>query len=132
VDAGVIDALAAAPSYQVHEAGANAATRAVNNYRALNSRSNEQAVIDEIAEAEVVTTAVGANILRFGAPGIATGIDTRPAGMPPLTVMACENALNATDQLECEVSQVLSDRPNGWLAARRSSPTPPSTASCRR
>ena len=118
VDAGVIDALAAAPSYQVHEVGANAATRAVNNYRALNSRSNELAVIDEIATAEVVTTAVGANILRFVAPVIAAGIETRPAGMPPLTVMACENALGATDLLEREVSQVLGDRPNGWLADR--------------
>src|SRR5699024_11589944 len=34
---------------------------------------------------------------------IAAGIAARPAGAPPLAVMACENAINATDLLEQEI-----------------------------
>ena len=118
VDAGVIDALAAAPSYQVHEVGAEARVSTVDNYRALNSRSDEQGVIAEIAKAEITTTAVGANILRFVAPLIAAGLLARPAGLAPLTVMACENALNATDLLEVEVKKLLGDHPDDWVCQR--------------
>src|SRR5699024_3527738 len=65
--------------------------------------TNPQDLTDEIAAADVVTTAVGAHILRLVAPGIAAGIEARPAGSPRIAVMACENALNATDLLEAEV-----------------------------
>ena len=75
----------------------------VDGFRALNSAQDPQALTEEIASAGVVTTAVGAHILRFVAPGIAAGIEARPAGAPRLTVMACENALNATDLLEEEI-----------------------------
>lgn len=45
-----------------------------------------------------VTCAVGPNILKFIAPVIAKGIDTRTANTP-LSVIACENAIGATDTL---------------------------------
>ena len=35
---------------------------------------------------------------------IATGIAARAAGLAPLQVMACENAINATDILKSEVA----------------------------
>ncbi|HEX8928187.1 MAG TPA: mannitol-1-phosphate 5-dehydrogenase, partial [Actinomycetota bacterium] len=46
-----------------------------------------------------VTTAVGPTVLRFVAPQVAAGLRERPAGARPLAVMACENAINATDAL---------------------------------
>ena len=99
----LITELAAADSYEVHEVGENPAVRTVNNFRALNSGTQEADVVAEIATADIVTTAVGPHILKFVAPVIAKGIAARPAGLAPLQVMACENAINATDILKSEV-----------------------------
>lgn len=107
VAAPLIDALAAAESYTVHEVGDGGRDRVVDGFRALNSATQEDAVRDEIATADVVTTAVGPTILRFIAPHIAEGLRRRPAELPPLAVMACENAINATDLLRDEVAAAL-------------------------
>jgi mannitol-1-phosphate 5-dehydrogenase len=109
VNAELIDAIATSDSYLVTEVGDGATEWTVNNYRALNSATHEADVIAEIATADVVTTAVGPNILRFVAPLIAAAIAQRPAGLPALAVMACENAINATDLLKAEVVKALSD-----------------------
>jgi mannitol-1-phosphate 5-dehydrogenase len=95
----LIAQLAAADSYSVHEVGENPAVRTVDNFRAVNSGTQEAQLIEEIATADIVTTAVGPHILKFVAPAIAKGIASRAAGLPPLQVMACENAINATDIL---------------------------------
>lgn len=100
----LITQLAAADSYQVHEVGEDPTVRTVTGFRALNSSSQEAEVIAEIATADVVTTAVGPHILKFVAPVIARGIAARAAGLAPLQVMACENAINATDILRDEVA----------------------------
>ncbi|WP_307050068.1 mannitol-1-phosphate 5-dehydrogenase [Arthrobacter oryzae] len=100
----LISQLAAADSYDVHEVGENPTVRTVDNFRALNSGTQEANVVAEIATADVVTTAVGPHILKFVAPVIAKGIAARPAGMAPLQVMACENAINATGILQDEVA----------------------------
>lgn len=100
----LISQLAAADSYDVHEVGEDPTVRTVDNFRALNSGTQEAAVVAEIATADVVTTAVGPHILKFVAPVIAKGIAARAAGMAPLQVMACENAINATDILRDEVA----------------------------
>ncbi|CAD6004419.1 mannitol-1-phosphate 5-dehydrogenase [Agreia sp. COWG] len=103
VNAELIDSLASTPSYTVHEVGANSKTWTVDNYRALNSSTHEAEVVAEIASADIVTTAVGPNILRFVAPLIAKAINARDASLSPLAVMACENAINATDLLNQEI-----------------------------
>jgi mannitol-1-phosphate 5-dehydrogenase len=102
----LISQLAAAGSYDVHEVGENPTVRTVDNFRALNSGTQEQDVVAEIATADIVTTAVGPHILKFVAPVIAKGIAARANGLAPLQVMACENAINATDLLRDEVSRV--------------------------
>jgi mannitol-1-phosphate 5-dehydrogenase len=109
VNADLIDALASTPSYTVTEVGDGASVWTVDNYRALNSQAHEADVIAEIASADIVTTAVGPNILRFVAPLIAKAIAQRSADLAPLTVMACENAINATDLLKAEVVKALPD-----------------------
>ncbi len=100
----LITDLAAADSYRVHEVGEHPTVRTVENFRALNSTRQEAEVIAEISTADMVTTAVGPHILKFVAPVIAKGIAARAAGLAPLQVMACENAINATDILKSEVS----------------------------
>jgi mannitol-1-phosphate 5-dehydrogenase len=80
-----------------------------DNYRALNSATHEADVAAEIASADIVTTAVGPNILRFVAPLIARAINEREGASKPLAVMACENAINATDLLKQEIVAGLDD-----------------------
>ena len=109
VAAPLIDLLATTPSYLVNEVGANPRSWTVDGYRALNSRVAESSVITEIATADIVTTAVGPRALLFVAPLIAAAIRQRSDVLSPLTVMACENALNATSALEAEVLALLGD-----------------------
>ena len=47
----------------------------ISNVRAVNSNSEE--VVTEIANADIITTAVGLRILKFVAPAIAKGIASR-------------------------------------------------------
>ncbi len=104
----LIDALATTPSYVVHAVGRDPHDETVDGYRAINSRSHEADVIAEIAAADIVTTAVGPTVLRFVAPVIAAGLHARTAERP-LTVMACENAINATDVLVTEIQKHTDD-----------------------
>ncbi|MFJ5957808.1 mannitol-1-phosphate 5-dehydrogenase [Paenarthrobacter sp. NPDC092416] len=105
----LISQLAGASSYEVHEVGENPAVKTVTGFRALNSGTQEAAVVEEISTADVVTTAVGPHILKFVAPVIARGLAARPVDLPPLQVMACENAINATDLLHVEVRAAWDD-----------------------
>lgn len=103
VSADLVTQLQQADSYQVRTVGQRPTSTTVDGFRAINSAQDPDALTEEIASADLVTTAVGAHILRFVAPNIAAGIAARPAGAPPLAVLACENAINATDLLEQEI-----------------------------
>jgi mannitol-1-phosphate 5-dehydrogenase len=104
----LIQALQAQSSYTVHEIGEGATERVVEGYRAINTRTNDADVVAEIAAADLVTTAVGARVLPFVAPLIARGIAARTRS-EPLIIVACENAINATDALAAEVHRVNPD-----------------------
>ena len=99
VSAALVDAINAEKSYTVHEVGAGGVDKVVTGFRAINSAENPQEVIDEIAGANIVTTAVGPTVLKFLAPLILSGVALRDPSSPPLQIMACENAINATDVL---------------------------------
>jgi mannitol-1-phosphate 5-dehydrogenase len=99
----LIQRLKDADSYVVHEVGENPRTHEVRGFSALNSAAEAEALTAAIASADIVTTAVGAHILKFVAPAIAAGIAARAADAPRLAVMACENAINGTDILAGEV-----------------------------
>jgi mannitol-1-phosphate 5-dehydrogenase len=103
VDDSLIDALNAAASYRVIETGVEGRVHTVTNFSGMNSRSDPDAVVSAIASADVVTTAVGPRILEFVAPLIARGLAARSASNP-LAVMACENAIGASDTLRAVVA----------------------------
>jgi mannitol-1-phosphate 5-dehydrogenase len=102
----LIGALQAQPSYRVHEVGEGGRELVVDGYRAIDSREHPDAVAAEIANADIVTTAVGARILQFVAPLIVAGLAQRPADAAPLVVIACENAIGGTDILAKAVSEL--------------------------
>jgi len=109
VAAPLVDAINAASEYTVHEVGDGGRDLTVTGFRAVNSQTDPEKVVAEIADADVVTTAVGPTILRFVAPHIVAALTARDAALPPLQVMACENAINATHLLRDEVAAAAGD-----------------------
>lgn len=99
----LVDAINAVDEYTVHEAGPGGVDHVVTGFRAVNSRTDPEALTQEVATADVVTTAVGPTVLRFVAPAIVAGLAQRSPDAPPLQVMACENAIGATDLLRSEI-----------------------------
>jgi mannitol-1-phosphate 5-dehydrogenase len=96
----VINQLQKSKSYKVIQVGAEGNSESIiTNYRAINSKYHEAQVIDEITTCDLVTCSVGPNILKFIAPVIAKGVDARPNDATPIAVIACENAIGATDTL---------------------------------
>lgn len=96
----IVDKLNAEKSYKVIEVGTEGTVEeTITNYRAINSRINPDELVNEIATADVVTCSVGPNILKFIAPAIAQGIQKRSDDSKPLSVIACENMINATSAL---------------------------------
>jgi len=74
----IIEALQKAPSYTVTEIGEDGErTFTIDHYRAINSKYELEKVVDEIATADVVTCAVGPNILKFVAEPVAKAIEKR-------------------------------------------------------
>ena len=105
----LIETLQNTKSYEVTEIGPEGETKfTISNFRAINSKHEMDKVIEEIATADTVTCAVGPNILKFIAEPIAKGIEARKRDAP-LAVIACENAIGATDTLRGFIEQKLSD-----------------------
>lgn len=101
-------------AYTVHVSDVNKHDFDVTGIRAVNSGSD--AAVDEVASADIVTTAVGLRILKFVAPTLAKGIAKRCGeGVEvPLNVIACENGLKATSQLKELVYAQLDDTTKQW------------------
>lgn len=108
VNDDLISHIATADSYRVIETGAGATVHTVTNFTGLNSGSDPDSVVAAIAEADIVTTAVGPRILEFVGPLIARGLAERSSARP-LAVMACENAIGATDTLRSFVAASASE-----------------------
>lgn len=81
----------------------------ITNISAVDSRSPELA--QQIAEAEIVTTAVGLTVLPRIAGAIAEGIAARCGqGVAlPLNIIACENGVRASSQLKAAVMEHLDE-----------------------
>lgn len=99
VNAELVDTLNATDSYEVREVGANARTHTVDRFSAVNSAADPASAQAAVAGAEIATCAVGAGVLKFIAPVIREGLRQRAVDAPKLVVLACENAINATDTL---------------------------------
>lgn len=109
VSAALVAAINAASEYTVHEVGEGGTDKTVTGFRAIDSSTDAEALVDEIATADVVTTAVGPTILKFVAPHIVAGLALRDPSLAPLQIMACENAIGATDQLREHVVDIAAE-----------------------
>ena len=78
--------------------------------------TDAEAVARAIAGADVMATAVGANILKFIAPTIAAGLKQRFArGGKPLNIIICENLIDANKVLEAMILEHLNEAEQTWF-----------------
>ncbi|MEG1285250.1 MAG: mannitol-1-phosphate 5-dehydrogenase [Romboutsia sp.] len=79
----------------------------VENISAVSSMSED--IIDEIVESSIITTAVGPLVLTKIAPTLAKGVQTRKNNgtTEKLNIIACENAVYASQFLKNEVIKYL-------------------------
>ncbi|ENQ8176587.1 TPA: mannitol-1-phosphate 5-dehydrogenase [Vibrio parahaemolyticus] len=103
VDIPLVDQLSHKQEYKVKVVGTECQIDTVTHVTAVNSASED--VIDRIVKTDLVTTAVGPNVLDIIAKTIAKGIAKRfeAANDAPLNIIACENMVRGTTHLKGEV-----------------------------
>lgn len=113
----VLDALNSRHEYPVHVVGEQAQVDIVRGVNAVNSTSDD--IIPLIAEVDLVTTAVGPQILERIAGGIAKGLIQRhdSGNTRPLNIIACENMVRGTTQLKGHVLKALPQQYHAWTEA---------------
>lgn len=75
---------------------------------ALNSITEQDEIIAGIKDATLITTSIGVSLLPRIAPIIAAAIEARVQTESYLNIIACENAVNATDVLKDAINPLLS------------------------
>lgn len=111
VNETIIDALNQRHSYEIEIAEEGQRHIAVSGVRGINNRLNPEEVVTAISTADLVTTAIGPNILPFIAGLVAQGIEARrqAGNTQPLDVLACENMIGGSAFLYEEVKKHLSE-----------------------
>lgn len=101
VNAKMVDLLNEKGSYEVILADESHETLTVKNVSAINSMTNPDDVVRAIVEADLVTCAVGPNILPAISGLIAKGLLERIENNgQPLNIIACENMIGGTALLK--------------------------------
>jgi len=110
VNERVIDELNKRHSYEIEVAEEGQPHIVVKNVSGINNAKNPDEVIKAIASTDIITTAIGPNILPFIAELIAKGIEARKAAgnNTPIDVLACENMIGGSQYLYQEVKKYLS------------------------
>lgn len=115
VNEQVINEIAKRHQYPVNVVGEQSTTEIVHNVDAINSSSNE--VNDYIAKVDLVTTAVGPQILARIAENMAKGLIARhqQANNAPLNIIACENMVRGTSQFKQEIFKYIPHELHQWM-----------------
>ncbi|OPJ93238.1 mannitol-1-phosphate 5-dehydrogenase [Serratia marcescens] len=115
VNQTVLDLLNSRKSYSVHVVGEQERVENVTNVSAVNSGG--EAAVALIGEADLVTTAVGPQILAKIAGTIAKGLVLRhqQGNVQPLNIIACENMVRGTSQLKQHVFAALPQDEQAWV-----------------
>ncbi|QDS37166.1 mannitol-1-phosphate 5-dehydrogenase [Brevibacillus brevis] len=109
VNAALVNELNERKMYRVQLATTGKPESVVEGVRAINGQ-DVAAVAEAIATADLVTTAVGPNILPHIAGAIAAGITWRlSVHAKPLNVIACENMIGGSEKLKEHVYEHLTE-----------------------
>jgi len=104
VNEALIDAINQKKEYKVELLADQPIVETVTKVRGLHSLTQEEEVILAIQAADLITTSVGVNILPRIAPVLAKALQSKTSS---LQIIACENALNASDILKEEIEKLI-------------------------
>lgn len=107
----IISALQERHEYEIELAATGQEKILVKNVDGINNGKEPEKVVAAIAEADIVTTAIGPKILKFIAPLIADGVVARKQqkNTQKLDIIACENMIGGSAHLKDEVYKSLDD-----------------------
>ncbi|TYL43255.1 MULTISPECIES: mannitol-1-phosphate 5-dehydrogenase [Dickeya] len=116
VNQPLLDAINQRGSYPVRIVGEQQRVETVNQVNAVHSGSPQ--AVELIAEVDLVTTAVGPQILAKIAGAIAQGLVKRQesGNTSPLNIIACENMVRGSSQLKQHVLAQLPENTQAWVA----------------
>lgn len=107
----VIDALNDKRKYKVVLASEESKEHVVEHVSGINSQIYPEKVIQSIVEADLITTAIGPNVLPVIAKLLAEGLQTRSQqSEQPLHIIACENMVGGSSFLEKSVLEQVSEQ----------------------
>jgi mannitol-1-phosphate 5-dehydrogenase len=107
VNSEIVDLINEKGEYRVVLADASHEELLIKNVRAINSASDADKVVDTIAKADLVTAAVGPNILPHISGLIAEGLKKRTT---PVNVIACENMVGGSTLLKEKVYEKVTEK----------------------
>ncbi|TWI54677.1 mannitol-1-phosphate 5-dehydrogenase [Halalkalibacter nanhaiisediminis] len=114
VNGEIVDLINEKQEYRVVLADQTKEEVSVTNVSAINSMNDPEKVIDAIVKADIVTTAVGPNILPIIAKSIVAGLRKRVAeNKKDLSIIACENLIGGSTLLKNSVYEGLSGEEKG-------------------
>lgn len=121
VNKEIVDLLNERNEYKVVLAAESKNEVIVSDVSALNSMTEPEKVIEAIAKADLITTAVGPNILPIIAKLLAKGLQERvKSNKSPLNVIACENLIGGSTLLKKHVYEQIDETEKGmfdqWFA----------------
>ncbi|MGY4104466.1 mannitol-1-phosphate 5-dehydrogenase [Ignavigranum ruoffiae] len=118
IDSRIIEALQSRQEYEVDYAQDHAIPLQVNQVSGINNGEHPKEVVEALKEADIVTTAIGPNILPHIAELIAKGIEARmKAGKTQaLDIIACENMINGSGFLKDQVLPYLSSEAKQYVS----------------
>ena len=106
----LVDEINARRSYDIEVVGNEPKSIHVEYVKAINSNKQLEELLDAFVTADIVTTAIGPNILKFIAPNIAKGLARRvEKNETPLNIIACENMVGGSTVLKNFVYEHLAD-----------------------
>ncbi|WP_152655297.1 mannitol-1-phosphate 5-dehydrogenase [Oceanobacillus sp. CFH 90083] len=106
----IISAINQDKAYQVHFADEASEPVTVEHISGINSIKDPKAVTNAVVDADIVTTAVGPNVLPIIAKAIAKGLVERiDNNRKPLAIIACENMIGGSTLLKEYVYQEISE-----------------------
>ncbi|MGM0523965.1 MAG: mannitol-1-phosphate 5-dehydrogenase [Bacillota bacterium] len=111
VNQAMIDQLNQTGAYKIELLDDDQTTLTVSGVSALNSRSDHEEVIKRIEDADIITTSVGVDNLKYIVPILSEGLLKRvKKNDQPLDVLANENAVNASSTLKSLMSDYIGDK----------------------
>ncbi|WP_337017901.1 mannitol-1-phosphate 5-dehydrogenase [Oceanobacillus massiliensis] len=110
VNGKIIDEINSKQQYNVVLAAENSETLTVKDVSGINSMTNPEDVIQAIANADIITTAVGPNILAIISKLIAEGLSERAkTNKKELNLIACENMVGGSELLKEKIYEHITE-----------------------